>query len=116
MSMLDELQAYGADIQDGLKRFVNNAALYEKMLKKFPAAAEDLPVLVYFQAGKAEDALANSHTLKGMTGNLSLTPLYEAYTQIVTLLREGKPEPAQEILEKMLPVQRDMIACIRKYM
>ena len=46
MSMLDELQVLGADIQDGLKRFVNNAALYEKMLKKFPGAAEGLQLLI----------------------------------------------------------------------
>ncbi len=116
MSLLTELQVYGADIQDGLKRFVNNAALYEKMLKKFPAAAAGLPVMEHFQSGDYDAAVANAHTLKGMTGNLSLTPLYEAYTQIVALLREGKPEEAQVLLIRIIPVQEKIVACITAYM
>jgi len=113
MSLLDDLQGFGVDVQDGLKRFVNKAALYEKMLKKFPAAAEELPVANAFTSGDLEQALANAHTLKGMTGNLSLTPLYEAYTDIVALLREGKPNEAQALLLKILPLQEQIISCIK---
>ena len=32
MSLLTELEGLGADVQDGMNRFMNNAALYEKML------------------------------------------------------------------------------------
>lgn len=115
MSLLDNLQTLGADVQDGLNRFVRNAALYEKMLKKFPGAAEGLPVLPHFEAGDLDTALANAHTLKGMTGNLSLTPLYQAYTEIVSLLREGKPEQAKALLVEILPVQERIISCIQSY-
>ncbi|MBR5508769.1 MAG: Hpt domain-containing protein [Lachnospiraceae bacterium] len=116
MSLLDELSGYGADIQDGLNRFAGHSALYEKMLKKFPDAVKKTEVQCYFQANDFEQALANAHTLKGMTGNLSLTPLYEAYTDVVALLRQGKPEEARAIFEKMLPVQEKMIACIQSHM
>ena len=116
MSLLTELQEFDVDVQDGLKRFVNNAALYEKMLKKFPAAAEDLPVLTHFESGDMEKALANAHTLKGMTGNLSLSPLYKAYTDIVALLRANNPEEAKKLLISITPVQENIVACIKKYM
>ena len=116
MSLLTELQTFNVDVQDGLKRFVNNAALYEKMLKKFPAAAEDLPVLTYFESGDLEKTLANAHTLKGMTGNLSLSPLYKAYTDVVALLRANNPEEAKKLLISIIPVQEDIAACIKKYM
>lgn len=115
MGLLTELQAYGVDVQDGLRRFVNNAALFEKMLKKFPAAAEQLPVETRFESGDLDAALADAHTLKGMTGNLSLTPLYEAYTEIVALLRANDPEKARALLTGILPVQQDIIECIKKY-
>ena len=115
MSLLAELQTFNVDIQDGLKRFVNNAALYEKMLKKFPAAAEGLPVKECFDSGDLEGALANAHTLKGMTGNLSLTPLFAAYTEIVALLRENSPEKAKELLVGILPVQQGIIDCIKAH-
>ncbi|MBQ4347529.1 MAG: hypothetical protein IJC39_03695 [Firmicutes bacterium] len=116
MSLLTELQEFEVDIQDGLKRFANNTALFEKMLKKFPPAAEDLPVAIYFESGDLETAVANAHTLKGITGNLSLTPLYKAYTDIVALLRESKPDEAKEILLGIIPVQEKITACIKKYM
>ena len=116
MSLLTELEGLGADVQDGMNRFMNNVALYEKMLKKFPAAAEKLPVHSCFAAGDLETALANAHTLKGMTGNLSLTPLFRAYTNIVSLLRESRPQEAQTILESIIPVQERMVACITAYL
>ena len=36
MSMLDELQEIGVDVNEGLQRFMNNTSLYEKMLRTFP--------------------------------------------------------------------------------
>ena len=115
MSLLTELEGLGADVQDGMNRFMNNVALYEKMLKKFPAAAGKLPVQSCFAAGDLETALANAHTLKGMTGNLSLTPLYEAYTEIVALLRADQPDQARALTEKILPLQEQIIACIASH-
>lgn len=116
MSLLTELETLGVDIQDGLRRFVNNAALYEKMLKKFPAAAEQLPVQPHFDSGDLDAALANAHTLKGMTGNLSLTPLYTAYTEIVALLRASDPEKAKALLADTIPLQQQISDCIKTHM
>ncbi|MBQ2697719.1 MAG: Hpt domain-containing protein [Clostridia bacterium] len=115
MSLLDQLSALGVNTAEGLNRFAQKAALFEKMLKKFPAAAADLPVLPLFEAGNLEGALANAHTLKGMTGNLSLTPLYEAYTEIVALLRADQPDQARALTEKILPLQEQIIACIASH-
>ena len=47
-------------------------------------------------------------------GNLSITPLYKSYTQIVNLLRENNPEEAKKILLETIPVQDEIIACIEK--
>jgi len=114
MELLEELKEMGADIRDGLKRFAGKDTLYIKMLKKFPEAASGLEVMSYLESGQQEQALANAHTLKGMTGNLSLTPLYQGYTQIVALLRSDQPEEAKRILEEILPLQASMTACIER--
>ena len=47
-------------------------------------------------------------------GNLSVTPLYEGYTKIVNDLRAGQPEPAKAELERILPIQKQIIDCIEK--
>ena len=93
-------------------RFMNNEKIYVKMLSKFPAHAEKLPVMPYLEAGDYSTAVENAHTLKGLTGNLSLTPLYEAYDEIVKALRANEPEKAQARLTEVLPVQQAIIDCL----
>lgn len=114
MGMLDELREFGVDVDEGLQRFINNSALYEKMLHTFPSMVHSSRVSVDFDANDYDEVIEKTHALKGVTGNLSLTPLFEAYTKIVDLLRAGKPEDAREELKKVLPIQEDIINCIEK--
>ena len=114
MDMLAELEALGVDTEDALKRFSGNGALYKKMLGKFPASAEGLEVLSFVKDGDLATAVSNAHTLKGVTGNLSITPLYTAYTEIVNSLRAGDAEKAAQTLENILPVQENILKCIRE--
>ncbi|MBD5462959.1 MAG: hypothetical protein HDR24_07855 [Lachnospiraceae bacterium] len=115
MSMISELQELGADVNDAMQRFMNNASLYERMLKKLPATVKDKPVMEFIESGDIKTAIENAHTLKGVMGNLSVSPLYKAYTDIVNLLREDKPGEAKSILEGCIPVQEQVMACIEKY-
>ncbi len=114
MSMLDELKYLGVNIEDALQRFMNNSSLYEKMLGKLVNNVKDINVLPSIEAGDYTAACDAAHTLKGVMGNLSITPLYKSYTQIVNLLREDNPEEAKKILLETLPVQEKIIACIEK--
>lgn len=114
MSMLDELKELGVNVEDALQRFMNNSALYEKMLGKLVNNVKDIEVLPSLEAGDNGAACDAAHTLKGVMGNLSITPLYKGYTQIVNLLREDNPEEAKKVLLETLPVQKEIIACIEK--
>lgn len=115
MSMTEELKALGVNTDEGIARFVNNAALYEKMVKRFVESAETVRVAEFLEAGDIETAKANAHNLKGVTGNLSLTPLFLGYSEIMTLLRSDDTEQAKQKLAALLPVQDEIVACIRKY-
>lgn len=115
MSKIDDLQSLGVNIEEALDRFMGNGALYEKMLNKLTSAVKNVQVLPFFEAGDYKTALENAHALKGVTGNLSITPLYKGYTEIVDELRADNPEKARKILDDILPVQEQIIACIEKY-
>lgn len=115
MDIITELEGMGVNTQDALRRFSGNSALYVKMLGKLVTAIGDLEVMPFIDSQDYATAVNNAHTLKGVTGNLSLTPLYEAYTNIVNFLRGNDPQKARETLENILPVQADIIACIEKY-
>lgn len=112
MSLFEELNNLGADTEGALQRFMNNTALYEKFLGKLTENVNNLKVMPYLDDGDYETALSNAHTLKGVTGNLSITPLYKAYSDIVAMLRANEPEKAKSILTDILPVQEQIICCI----
>ena len=116
MSLIDEINALGADTKDALGRFMGNSELYEKMLKKYPKVVADSPVLEFSESGDIDAATSNAHALKGVTGNLSLTPLYKGYTEIVELFRGGETDKAIVILKETLEIQKKFLECISKYL
>ncbi|MGN1422094.1 MAG: Hpt domain-containing protein [Oscillospiraceae bacterium] len=116
MDLITELKEMGANTDEGIERCMNKPELYERLLKKAPANIEKLEVLSLLDAGNIQTALSNAHTIKGVVGNLSLTPLYTAYVEIVNLLRADKPAEAREVLVGILPAQERMIACIKRYL
>lgn len=115
MDFLDELKELGVDVDKALKSLAGKAALYEKLVKKFPGTAKEYYVSPDFGDSETDDAIEKTHALKGVAGNLSITPLYNGYSDIVQLLREGKPEQAREALKKLIPVQEDIIKCIENH-
>lgn len=112
MNLLEKLKDYGINAEEGLARFMGNEGLYTRMLKKLPHEIESHGVLPFMESGDFKTALENAHALKGVSGNLSVVPLYEAYDDIVKLLRAGDNEEARAVMEGLLPVQKDVVECI----
>ena len=82
-------EAYGADYTATMERFMQNEALYLRLLGKL-LSDDNLRLLgAALQAGERPVAFDAAHTLKGVVGNLGLTPLYEALCAIVEPLRTG---------------------------
>ena len=115
MSMIDELKGMGLDIDEGLDRVLGDESLYEMMLGMFVDSVRDNPVQAEdFDKGDLDELIKQVHTLKGVTGNLALTPLYDGYNQALTLLRAGKPKEAKAEYEKLAPVQTNILDCIKR--
>lgn len=116
MSLFEELKDMGVNIDEGLERLGGNESLYQRLLGSFMKTIDTHKVDTDFDCNDYADIIEKTHAIKGTSGNLSLTPLYESYTKIVDLLRAGKPEEAKEELEKILPVQEKIIDCIKNHM
>ncbi len=116
MSLFDELKALNVDVDGGLKRISGNEKLYTRLLGSFTKSIKTYHVDTGFDGNDYNDIIEKTHAIKGVSGNLSITPVYEAYTKIVDLLRAGKPEEARAELGSILPVQDEIVACIEKYM
>ncbi len=115
MTMLEELKTLGVNTEEGIARLNGNASFYERMLGKFLTMMKASSVRPDFDGTDYADVIEATHAIKGVAGNLSITPVYEAYSEIVRLLREAKPEEARAVLEKIIPVQTEIMNCIEKY-
>ena len=110
-----QLEENGADVATTLKRFMGNETIYMKFLMKFPddrnydAIMENMKNCDY-------DAVFNSaHTLKGVSANLGLNPVYNAASQITELLRNRSEQQidVDRLNEYILHLQ-EAYACFRK--
>ena len=87
MLTVDALREYGADVNDGLGRCMNNEAFYLKLVrmmledKNFSALKDAL------DAHDLDAAFSHAHALKGVAANLAITPVFGPVSEMTELLR-----------------------------
>ena len=116
MSRIEELKALGVQADEGIDRFGGDADLYVELMEDVVAEIEAHEVLSCFESRDLDTALANAHCLKGALGNMCISPLYEDYEAIVRMIREGDAEGAKQRTIEMIPVQNQILECIKKYL
>jgi HPt (histidine-containing phosphotransfer) domain-containing protein len=77
------------DTKAGLNRVRGNTAIYRKMLTMFLDSKEFGAFEEALAANDYQKAADVAHAIKGLTGNLSLTLLFEESTKLMNQLREG---------------------------
>ena len=84
-----KLRTFGANVDEGVARCVNNEPFYLKMVgKAIDETAAKLPLLKEaVNAGNLDVAFEICHGLKGILGNLSLTPLFAIAGEMSDLLK-----------------------------
>ena len=87
---LDDLRRFGADVDDGLRRCVDNESFYLKMVEKCINDPNIELLGDYLRKGDAEHACECAHAVKGVASNLSLTPFRNRVALISDLLKEGR--------------------------
>ena len=109
MITIEQLQEFGVDTKEGLTRCMNMEAFYFKMIKMglsdghFDSLGESIV------AGNLDEAFEAAHALKGVIGNLALTPIYEPLAEMTEMLRAKKEadyvtmyKPIKEMRDKLL--------------
>ncbi len=116
MSFFEELERLGVNVNEGLERVMDDEPLYETMLGMFVDKAESNPVRPEdFDAENPEELIGRIHMLKGLTGNLAMTPLYEGYMKVLDLLRTNRAEEAAKEYERILPAQSAIMDCLKRH-
>ena len=115
MLNIEKLKAFGANVEDGLQRCMNmedfyirlvNMALNDKGVDNLKEAVEN---------GDRKAAFEAAHALKGMLGNLALSPLSDPAAALTELLREdgeGIPPECAEYVRQIVDA-RDRLVALR---
>ena len=101
MLTVEKLREYGANIEEGLGRCMNNEGFYLRLVgmalqdKNFDALGKAI------EAGDEAAAFEAAHALKGVLGNLALTPLFEPASALTEELRGRSGANYQAYYEKI---------------
>ncbi|MCR5626311.1 MAG: Hpt domain-containing protein [Lachnospiraceae bacterium] len=111
MLTVDELNKLGANTEEGLKRCMGREDMY---LKLVPKALND----ANFE--RLKDAISNNdltlafeavHAIKGVSGNLSLTPIYDKSDEITELLRKKSEADYSLLVDELIEIRDKFRAC-----
>lgn len=91
-----------------------NDALIERMLAKFMNDNAYNEIIAAYKNNDLERVFVLSHTFKGVTGNLALTPLYELACIITEATRNNPNADIANEIKKLEDVYSLVVACYQK--
>ena len=111
MITVDALRSFGANVDEGLSRCMNNEGFYVRMVRlvladpnfeKLRRAAYDNDLDAAFEA---------AHALKGVLANLSLTPVLTPVAELTELFRSRTPGDYRAAADEIAAL-RDKLAAL----
>ena len=102
MITIEKLNTFGANTAEGLARCFGNEALYLKLVATIPGEANFDKLKDSIAAKEKKNAFEAAHALKGVLGNLSLTPIYTPIVEITELLRSESDINYKSLLDTIL--------------
>ena len=112
MLTLEKLKEYGADVDTGLTRCMQNETFYLRLVL---TAVNGFSVTALGEAlkkGDLDKAFEEAHKIKGVAGNLSLTPIYEPVSVLTELLRRKTPGDYRALYAEILKKTEELSALV----
>ena len=109
MLTLDKLKEFGADTSEGLARCMNNEDFYLKMVGMGIGDERFETIKDVLEKKDWDAAFEMAHALKGVLGNLALTPIYTPMSEMTELLRAKVADADYMSYYKQVKEQRDRL-------
>lgn len=109
MITLDKLNQFGANTKEGLDRCMNNEAFYLRLVDKAINDDSFIKLKDELENKNYDEAFKIAHSLKGVLGNLSLTPLYDLAVEITENLRNVAEIDYFELINKLLNKREELL-------
>ena len=108
MITIEKLNSFGANAAEGLARCFENESLYLRLVSTIPDDAVFDRLKQGLESNNLDAAFEAAHALKGVLGNLSLTPLYKIAVEITELLRNRTQMDYSDLLAKLLEQKEEL--------
>lgn len=92
MITIEGLRGFGADVQSGLDRCMGKEDFYLKMVNMGLSDQRFERLGTVLQEKNLDEAFELCHALKGVIGNLALTPMYDVISEMTEKLRARQNE------------------------
>lgn len=112
MVTIDILNEFGADTKEGLARCMGNEDFYLKMVDMGINDERFESIRGIIESGDLDGAFEVAHALKGVLGNLALTPIYEPMSEITELLRARSDGDYATLCDKVVSERRRLLDMI----
>ncbi len=109
---LDALRAYGANVDEGMGRCLNDEPFYPEMVSMALADGNFDKLRAAMDAGDARTAFVAAHSLKGSVGNVALTPIYEPVCALTEALRgaDAPVDGADALAEQIMAAREKALS------
>ena len=109
MITIEILNQFGADTKEGLARCLNDEEFYLELIPDALERNRYEEIERLLSENNLSAAFEASHALKGVLGNLALTPIYEPCSEMTELLRANTDRDYSELIKKVIS-ERDRLA------
>ena len=109
-----ELEDAGVNVDETLRRFMNNEALMVKFLKKFVDDENMKHLRTLIADKKYQEVLPVAHTLKGVCGNLGFVKLYELFSRMCQDCRSEQYENLNDMFAQTEEDYAKVVEAIKK--
>ncbi|MBE5845002.1 MAG: Hpt domain-containing protein [Butyrivibrio sp.] len=109
MVTIDLLNEFGADTKEGLARCLDDEEFYLDLIPEALDRTRYEEIEKHLNENNLSAAFEAAHALKGVVGNLALTPIYEPVSEMTELLRSGTDMDYKDLITKVMS-ERDRLA------
>ena len=112
MLTIESLRELGVNTQEGLARCMNNEAFYLRLVGMGLKDSGFDKLDEAISAGNLDAGFEAAHALKGVLGNLALTPIYGPVSEMTELLRARTQTDYSPFIEKIKSERAKLLALL----
>ena len=109
MLTVDKLKEFGANTDEALERCMNNEQFYIMLVEKALNDDSLERLEVALNNNNLDEGFEIAHSMKGVLGNLSLTPLYDIMVEITELLRSRTEMDYTPYMQKAKEIKNELV-------